>query len=67
MKAMIEIELQPFTVPNFVIRKPRTGGDSESFSYGLDELDPNTLDRLCSDFRREVFKKAGKNEPPREI
>jgi len=69
MKATIEIELHPFTVPNFVIRKPRARRESEekdssSFSYALDELDANTLERMCDDFRDAVFKKAGKQRPP---
>ena len=68
MKATIEIELQPFTTPNFVLAVSKPGmkqdGMQELPSYPLSSLDSWTLDKLCSEFRDEVFKKAGKEQPP---
>ncbi len=32
--------------------------------YPLSDLDSLTLDKLCNDFRDEVFRKAGKEQPP---
>lgn len=68
MRATLEIELQPFRTPNFALAKEMPGKRQEGFTetpkYPLSDLDPYTLDRLCRDFRKEVFKKAGKSEPP---
>ena len=68
MKANIELELQSFTVPNYVLVKEKPGRREEGFQEGmkfhLSELDSLTLDKLCNDFRAEVFKKAKKQEPP---
>jgi hypothetical protein len=64
VKAKIDFELKPFTVPNFAIteRDPRL--EIEETSLPLKALDSDTLDRLCNDFRAAVFKKAGKPQPP---
>lgn len=70
MKATIEIELQPFTVPNFVRPTARQMAGDEQVkeiaqeSFPLSALDPVTLDKMCDEFRDGVFKKAGKNPPP---
>lgn len=70
MKTTIEIELQPFTVPNFVLTvqapRPKQDGIQETPKYALSDLDPNTLERLCNQFRDAVFEKAGKTQPPRD-
>jgi len=68
MKVNIEIQLQPFTVPNYVlvVEKPgkREDGLKEGRKFHLSELDAITLSKLCHDFKCEVFKKAGKDQPP---
>jgi hypothetical protein len=68
MKAKIEVELQPFTVPNFVLTVqealPKQDGIQEIPKYALSELDPYTLEKLCDEFRDAVFAKAGKQHPP---
>lgn len=68
MKATLEVTLKPFTVPNFVLveEAPVSRGEGFSPSEGipLSALDSLTLDRLCNQFRAEVFKKAGKEQPP---
>lgn len=64
MKAKIEIQLKPFTVPNFVVAdeqpKERQEGFAEGRKYALNELDAETLEELCWKFKEEVFAKAGK-------
>ena len=66
---MIEakIKLKPFLVPNFVLAdqppKPRQEGFIEGQQFALSELDVATLDLLCEQFREDVFKKAGKDDP----
>ncbi len=71
MKATLEVELQPFQTPNFVraVGKPglEQDGMKELPCYPLSDLDSYTLDRLCRDFRDEVFKKAGKEQPPTAV
>jgi hypothetical protein len=67
MSVKIDLELQPFNTPNFVIVKmparPRHDGWQESPKYSLAELDAQTLSALCDQFRAEIFKKAGKDDP----
>lgn len=69
MKAKIEIELQPFSVPNFVLTvqqpRPKQDGIQETPKYPLSELDAETLGKLCDEFRDAVFEKAGKQQPPK--
>jgi len=68
MKAMVEIKLKPFATPNFVLvdEPPRTRdeGFTEGRKFALSELDVETLESLCWDFKKEVFKKAGKQMAP---
>lgn len=68
MKVNIEVDLKPFQVPNFVIAEDSPSKKQEGFKkapqYHLSDLDSNTLEILCAQFRREVFKKAGKPMPP---
>ena len=69
MKAKIEITLKPFIVPNYVVTSGnRLRGDEicEDRKFHLKELDPVTLEKLCDDFKKEVFKKAEKPPPPQE-
>ena len=67
MKATIEIDFRPFTVPNFVVAdndmESRVAG-CENQSFPLSALSPETLDKMCEQFRRAVFDKAKKQQPP---
>lgn len=69
MKVTLEVELQDFQTPNFVRAVAKAGkredGMQEPVSYPLSDLDSLTLDRLCNNFRNEIFQKAGKGQPPR--
>lgn len=65
------LPLQPFRVPNFVLEKVTLGqlarcGFGQSRTFSLHELDAQTLSHLCDQFRAEVFKKAGKQDPAGE-
>ena len=68
MEVNIKITLEPFIVPNFVIARDRPTlrqeGITEARKYALAELDAETLERLCDDFTKSVFEKAGKRRPP---
>lgn len=63
------VELQPFSVPNYVIQVvppgQRQDGFREAPKYRLSEIDADTLAEMCDDFRRAVFEKAGITAPPR--
>lgn len=63
----VEIELQPFTVPNFVIARTKPGlrqeGMQEQPKFALRDLPAEALAELCDHFRREVFIKADKVDP----
>lgn len=58
------IELQPFSVPNFVRQAVKPGRRQDGFvvtpAIPLCDLDADTLDAMCRDFREAVFIKAGK-------
>ena len=68
MKTKIEVELVPFKVPNYVLHQTKIGARQEGMQdkskSHLSELDESTLARLCYEFKREVFEKAGKDMPP---
>ncbi len=65
IKVTLNVELKPFTVPNYVIVEPsRVGLKQEGISlenpkYHLNKLDRDTVSDLCDEFRRNVFLKAG--------
>lgn len=60
----IKLELLPFSVPNYVIVKmPPTETFTESPKFHLKDLEPDTLAKLCEEFRRNVFAKAEKKDP----
>lgn len=68
MKVNIEVSLKPFITPNYVLTdeppNSREDGYVECRQFRLSELHADTLSKMCDDFRKEVFKKAGKQEPP---
>lgn len=64
MKIQIEVDIKPFEVPGAVETKISPGSRAAAKLFSLSELDPETLDKLCSDFRKAVFDKAGKRMPP---
>ena len=66
MKATIELELQPFSIPNFVRAAENPDVSRDELAIPLKALDSLTLHRMCEDFRRAVFEKAGKDQPPTE-
>lgn len=68
MKVTVEVELKPFIVPNYALQVSKSGKREDGFiedqKFHLSDLDPITLSNLCDEFRREVFRKAGKEQPP---
>ena len=68
MKLTIEVDLKPFTVPNFVLSEGNavktTDGDFiEKPKYRLKDLSSDVLISLCNKFVEDVFKKAGRTPP----
>jgi len=64
MQLTLELELQPFEVPYavFIDNKPvlRQNGFLTREFIPLSDLSEATLDKLCEEFRLEVFKRAGR-------
>lgn len=60
----VKVEIEPFQVPDFVTVDDAPDFISEDTGIPLSALDSMALDKLCRDFRDEVFKKAGKEQPP---
>ena len=58
MKVTIEVELQPFKTPNFVLAKAKPGrredGLQEPPKYALSDLDAMTLWCMCEQFKQNV-------------
>ena len=58
----VKVKLQPFRVPNYVLTAPKVGrrqdGMQELPKFHLSELDEETLNELCDEFRAGVLKKA---------
>jgi len=63
MKIKLEVELKPFTVPNYVIqvKEPRLIQDGFNSSEGipLNQLSRETLIKLCEEFKNSVLNKGG--------
>ena len=60
--ATIKLELKPFKIPNFVIpvrsATTRQEGFTPTEGIPLSELDTETLNIMCEDFKKGVFEKA---------
>lgn len=58
------IELEPFTIPNFVRAKSKVVVSQVGFKeippIPLEDLSVNTLHELCNQFTKDVFARAGK-------
>ena len=65
----MNIKLQPWQTPNFVIGvmppRPRQEGFNPDAvpKWQLKEVDAETLAKMCDDFRAEIFRKAEKPDP----
>ena len=62
MTIITHVKLRPFSVPNFVIQETapglKQGGFKEPPKFALHELDTETLEALCVQFREDVFAKV---------
>ncbi|MEM1190251.1 MAG: hypothetical protein AAGI72_17095 [Pseudomonadota bacterium] len=61
MGISIGVQIKPFRVPNAVI-----DAEKDETTYPLSALSSEVLERLCEQFTREVFEKAGKRRLPQE-
>ena len=70
MRTQISLNLQPFSVPDCIHDAAPPARRQDDYhepqlkgrAFRLSELDENTLLRMCEDFKREVFRRAGKIE-----
>lgn len=59
-----KIKLRPFQTPNYVLSDDqRIKTSIEIPKFKLSELDEQSLSMLCAQFRKDIFKKAGKEDP----
>jgi len=62
----MKIKLRPIQTPNYVLAEARPGlrqdGMVECQKWHIGEIDEETLSELCDQFRRDIFKKAGKRD-----
>jgi len=65
MKTTLELEVKLWSPPNFVNAK-NPDGVGQDFSIPLTQVDANTLERLCDEYRDAIFEKAGKRRPPQQ-
>jgi len=63
MKTKIDVELRGFTVPEGIPCAPFAGIGADRICP-IAAIDTLTLERLCDQFKLDVFKKAGKDMPP---
>jgi len=64
MKATIELNIKSFAVQDIVLLDPPEGpSEGTTGRLQLQDLTPETLARLCDEFRDSVFEKAGKPDP----
>lgn len=67
IKVAIVTVIEPFEVPGYVVARgkikvvnPSLLGKEPTLKIDLTELDVNTLNELCDNFRRGVFARANK-------
>lgn len=64
MKASVELELAPFSVPDHVSVKGNAQLKQQGFTANrqlhLTELRREVLEKLCEDFKNSILEKAGK-------
>ena len=67
----MKIEIQPFTVPDYVIAVSKSGlkqdGLVESPKFNIRDIEEQTLSELCDKFRYDVFEKAGKKDTRKTV
>lgn len=63
----MDIEIQDFQTPNFVVPVSKPGLKQEGWkpaeSIPLKDVGTDILDALCRNFRAEVFRKAERQDP----
>jgi len=59
----LKVEVEPFRVPNFVRAKDMPDG----VSWPLSKIPADVLGEMCEQFSKDVFKKAGKQPPTRDV
>ena len=67
MEATLKVKLHPMNVPNYINAESPAGTRQEGFAegpkYHVRDLEPETLEALCVDYRKRLFENAGKKDP----
>lgn len=65
--AELKLKVKSWQTPNFVLAemptRPKQDGIISVPQWPLQDVDAAVLAELCDEFRREIFLKAGKNDP----
>lgn len=71
IQILTQIELAPFDIPTCVRQKGSLGLRQEGFQAApvmhVQDVDPETLSRLCDAFRAGVFELAGQKDPRQNV
>jgi hypothetical protein len=61
----MKLKLKPFSTPNYVIaeKSERKGDYQTAPVFPLREIEANELAEMCDEYRKSIFRKAGKNDP----
>lgn len=65
---MLEIPLQPFSTPDYVLwdnnSKYSNGGEFlENTKFPISTVSAEKLSEMCDEFRAKIFEKSGKKDP----
>jgi len=64
MTTIVDVPTRPWTTPNYVTLRPNDGKlYVNPPTFHIESIHPETLSRMCDEFRADVFKKAGKADP----
>lgn len=63
MKVKMELEIQPFSAPMYVLVEQPTDSDRDALQVPLSDVSACDLEALCNDFRDAVFATAKKQRP----
>lgn len=59
--ATLKLDLKDWQVPGFV--QTQLPGKGETSSVKIEDVEADSLSELCDNFRRSIFKRAGKQDP----
>ena len=63
----MQITFRPFITPSYALEdlapRPGEAGFTAIMARSIRDIDAETLSQMCDNFRADVFRKAGKEDP----